>query len=72
MIDKISIRIHNTSTEFDIFKVLRKDTSGAITGQGSKFFKTRGRHIIKWLAVADLMAALGNFIFLKYCSFSYF
>ncbi|XP_076028359.1 G-protein coupled receptor 143-like [Oratosquilla oratoria] len=44
-----------------IYQILPREAPVGSVSRG-RFFKTRGRLIIKWLALADLMASLGIFI----------
>ncbi|XP_063596640.1 G-protein coupled receptor 143-like [Penaeus indicus] len=42
-----------------IYQVLPRTLGNGANGRGGRFFKTRGRLIIRWLAFADLLAAFG-------------
>ncbi|XP_037779678.1 uncharacterized protein LOC119576146 [Penaeus monodon] len=45
-----------------IYQVLPRTPSNGANGRGGRFFKTRGRLIIRWLAFADLLASFGILI----------
>ncbi|XP_071533686.1 G-protein coupled receptor 143-like [Panulirus ornatus] len=45
-----------------VYQVLPRTGGTETANRGRRFFKTRGRLIIRWLALADLMASLGILI----------
>ncbi|KAK7068804.1 hypothetical protein SK128_003852 [Halocaridina rubra] len=44
------------------YQILPRTSGNGTVSRGGRFFRTRGRVIIKWLAAADLMASLGILI----------
>ncbi|XP_064118344.1 G-protein coupled receptor 143-like [Macrobrachium nipponense] len=44
------------------YQILPRTSGNGTAARGGRFFRTRGRVIIKWLAAADLMASLGILI----------